>query len=116
MKCYDDYHAFFTHKNNAFFEDETLADRAPKQATALIKFIVHKVTMKEELLLLGKYVQKLLPPKMQRVFLQKCSAFLKVDYKDANIYTLVDENLFTGKQPSPRSSNVSPRLPLALEP
>jgi len=48
--------------------------------------------MKEELLLLGKYIQQLLPPKMQRVFIQKCSHFLEVDYEDANIYLMVDEN------------------------
>ena len=46
--CNEDYQAFLTYKNREFFhEEETLAERAPKEATALIKYIVHRVTIRE---------------------------------------------------------------------
>ena len=70
--CDDDYLAYHTYKANRFFEQETAADRQPKQASALIKYIIGKVTMKEELIILGRVITKLLNPKMQRILLQKC--------------------------------------------
>ena len=35
----------------------------------MINYIIAKVTMQEELFLLGKFILQYLPPKMQRVFL-----------------------------------------------
>lgn len=58
----------------------------------MIKKIIAKVTMQEELFLLGKFIVNYLPPKMQRVFLQKCNHILKIDYEDPAIYIKVDEN------------------------
>ena len=90
--CNDNYNAYLTYKSNHFFEEETAATRAPKEATALINFIVEKVTIREELYLLGKFIIQYLPPKMQRIFLQKNKDILKLDYEDPAIYIKVDEN------------------------
>ena len=48
--------------------------------------------MKEEMLLLGRIMVQYMNPKMQRIFLQKASTYIKVDYDDPNVYTEVDEN------------------------
>ena len=47
--------------------------------------------MQEELLVLGKFIQLLLPIKMQRVFLTKCKALLNIDYEDPANY-IFDQN------------------------
>lgn len=53
--------------------------------------------MKEELFLLGKYILQYLPPKMQRVFLQKNKDIVKISYDDPAIYCKVDENQYLPK-------------------
>ena len=75
-KCNDDYLAYLTYKDNKFFETTGKAQRASKEATAVIARIIKEVEMQEELLVLGKFIQLLLPIKMQRVFLTKCKALL----------------------------------------
>ena len=41
--------------------------------------------------MLGKFIQLLLPIKMQRVFLTKCKALLNIDYDDPSNY-IYDQN------------------------
>ena len=38
--CNDNYGAYQTYKANLFFKEETAAQRAPKEASLLIKFII----------------------------------------------------------------------------
>ena len=53
----------------------------------LINYIIEKVSMEEELQLIGKYRMTYLPPKMQKIFLTKhCGGVIEVDYKDPAIY------------------------------
>ena len=63
------------------------------------------MTLAEELYLLGQFMLKYLPPKMQRMFLQKCSHFVKVDYEDPFIYVMVDENQYLQKIVSSSAAN-----------
>lgn len=44
-KCNENYNAYHTYKSNEFFQQETSAQRAPKEATAMINYIINKVTM-----------------------------------------------------------------------
>lgn len=90
----EDMKAFHTHKTNKFFRSETSSQRKPKEATALIKFIIDKLTMKEELAVMGNFMVRYMPPKMQRVFLTKCKMIVTVDYDDPAIYIQVDENQY----------------------
>ena len=57
----------------------------------MIARIIKEVEMQEELLVLGKFIQLLLPIKMQRVFLTKCKALLNIDYEDPANY-IFDQN------------------------
>ena len=91
-KCDYDDHAYFTHKYNKFFDKDDKSQRDSKEATAVIARIVSEVEMQEELMVLGKFIQLLLPMKMQRVFLTKCKALLNVDYEDPSNY-IYDSNL-----------------------
>ena len=43
-KCNENYNAYHTYKSNHFFQHETQAQRAPKEAAERINFIVDKVT------------------------------------------------------------------------
>ena len=96
--CNEDYAAYFTYKKNTFFTElDSVASRAPKIASTLIKYIIGKVTMREELLVLAKYINLLMPPKMQRVFVTKCKNFLEVDEEDPLLKIMVDENQFVAK-------------------
>ena len=53
----------------------------------MIKYIIDKVTMAEELWLIGKYMMTYLPPKMQKIFLTKhLGGIIEIDYKDPAIY------------------------------
>ena len=88
--CYDDIKAFHSYKADKFFPKETAAKRQPKEATALINYIVEECTRAEELNLLGKYILRYLPPKMQRVYLNKIQHIVKVDYDDPATYVYVD--------------------------
>ena len=49
----EDPHAYYTHKSNKFFRKETSQQRKPKEATALINYIIDKLTLKEEMKCLG---------------------------------------------------------------
>lgn len=115
LNCSMNYKAFFTYKRNDFFKKETYADRVPRQASDLIKHIVHKVTMKEQLLLLGRLINQFLPPKMQRVLIEKkCQNVLEINFEDENIYVMVDENHYTKKvisSPTSSSNLASPSSP-----
>ena len=63
------------------------------------------MTQREELAILGKAMFTYMPPKMQRVFLQKITHTVGVDYADPAIYVKVDENNYLQKITSPRESD-----------
>ena len=69
MTCNEDYNAYLTYTENRFFEREKASTRGFKEANELIKNIIEKVTAREELQVLGRLIEQLMPPKMQRVFL-----------------------------------------------
>lgn len=69
MTCNEDYSAYLTYQENRFFSRDKAADKANTEAKQAIKAVIKEVTSKEELRLLGKYIEQLMPQKMQRVFL-----------------------------------------------
>ena len=60
----------------------------------MIKYIIDKVTLKEELNVLGNFMVRYMPPKMQRAFLTKCKNIFTVDTDDPAVFILVDENQY----------------------
>lgn len=86
MTCNEDYNAYLTYTENRFFEREKASTRGFKEANVLIKNIIEKVTAREELQVLGRLIEQLMPPKMQRVFLQKAQNYLRVDFSDPAVF------------------------------
>ena len=86
MTCNEDYNAYLTYTENRFFEREKASTRGFKEANELIKNIIEKVTAREELQVLGRLIEQLMPPKMQRVFLQKAQNYLRVDFSDPAVF------------------------------
>ena len=52
----------------------------------MIKYIIDKVTLKEELNVLGNCMVRYMPPKMQRAFLTKCKNIFTVDTDDPAVF------------------------------
>ena len=105
MTCNEDYNAYLTYTENRFFEREKASTRGFKEANELIKNIIEKVTAREELQVLGRLIEQLMPPKMQRVFLQKAQNYLRVDFNDPAVFIQVDSAQYGNNSTSFRPSS-----------
>jgi len=63
MNCNEDYEAYHTFKKNKFFQVQSVAAQQTSKASELIRQIIEKLTAKEELQIMAKHIEQLLPPK-----------------------------------------------------
>ena len=85
--CNQDEQVFYGYKNRQFFEQEKIEEKKVKKAANLIKKIIDRVTMKEELNLLAKLIHRNFGPNSIQSLISSMS-FIPVDWRrDLAIYS-----------------------------